>query len=832
MVGALPPPSLPAATPQVADAAASEAAGEAAWERQELAETLAALSAAGADVSALWSQCWRQYCRQQELFPSDGLEDLDAARLEPRAVALRAPAAFTQHAAAHPFAVLAAAAASASAAGGSSSGGPRRPLLPPPLQALVARHHRRRAAASELASEPAPVVFLARTFLDRAANMLRPLPWALLEPTALQPSPSEEARLPGAAAAEATGAATWGGRGPVAPAPSAADPVPASVLRGFEAARRCLDLARPPDTLPCREAEAARLRSFFEEGIRQGGLGGAVYISGMPGTGKTATVRAVLQALRAEALAAAERAARDGMRAAAKQAATKRAKGLGQAEMEQTESVAANGKKNPARRIEATFAYEFDHGDDDEDEGVDVYGRVDRHAAAPDAPVPVFDVVEINAFSLRSAHELYSRILEGVTGEQLPPKRAAGRLEQLFSADGTDCFADEHGPDAVGPGPAASLQSAGATAAGGAIKTRGFAGTRRTRSRRCTVLVVDEIDCLVTQKQTVLYNLFDWPTRPDVQLIVVGIANTMDLPERLLPKVASRLGMERIVFGSYKKEQITLIIADRLKCLPAGMTVFDEDALRLCGAKVASLFGDVRRALQICRKATEVAEGRLRNYYVQLQEKSKECGTSVTQLEVERESLALGTGVAAAAAGAHRSMRHRNTISATSVTIQDINAAAAHLGGRLTQPILWSCTPIQRLLLMGVVILTRRSGISMASLEDVYAEISLILNTCGHRQCAPPAEYWTSEQALEEDPSTASATFASSWMNSLYDPASPPSLSMLTSAASMLERFHILNIFESPVLRWPFLALAIEPGDVAQAFAQDVIGSRVLEALR
>lgn len=35
----------------------------------------------------------------------------------------------------------------------------------------------------------------------------------------------------------------------------------------------------------------------------------------------------------------------------------------------------------------------------------------------------------------------------------------------------------------------------------------------------------------------VLYNLFEWPTRANSRLVVVGIANTMDLPERLLPKV-------------------------------------------------------------------------------------------------------------------------------------------------------------------------------------------------------------------------------------------------------------------------------------------------------
>lgn len=58
----------------------------------------------------------------------------------------------------------------------------------------------------------------------------------------------------------------------------------------------------------------------------------------------------------------------------------------------------------------------------------------------------------------------------------------------------------------------------------------------------------------------VLYNLFEWPTLRHSRLVVVGIANTMDLPERLLPKVLSRLGLARVVFSPYTRDQIRTII--------------------------------------------------------------------------------------------------------------------------------------------------------------------------------------------------------------------------------------------------------------------------------
>lgn len=39
-----------------------------------------------------------------------------------------------------------------------------------------------------------------------------------------------------------------------------------------------------------------------------------------------------------------------------------------------------------------------------------------------------------------------------------------------------------------------------------------------------------------------MYNLFDWPTHKKARLVVLTIANTMDLPERIMMnRVSSRL---------------------------------------------------------------------------------------------------------------------------------------------------------------------------------------------------------------------------------------------------------------------------------------------------
>ena len=61
-------------------------------------------------------------------------------------------------------------------------------------------------------------------------------------------------------------------------------------------------------------------------------------------------------------------------------------------------------------------------------------------------------------------------------------------------------------------------------------------------------------------KQDVLYHLFDWPTNSHAKLIVLSIANTMDLPERLMSqRVSSRLGMSRTAFLPYNFQQVCLV---------------------------------------------------------------------------------------------------------------------------------------------------------------------------------------------------------------------------------------------------------------------------------
>ena len=82
-----------------------------------------------------------------------------------------------------------------------------------------------------------------------------------------------------------------------------------------------------------------------------------------------------------------------------------------------------------------------------------------------------------------------------------------------------------------------------------------------------------------------LYNLCEWPSRQGSRLAVIGIANTLDLPERLMPRIASRLGSRRVVFQPYQREQLQAILSQRL--LDAGVAGgLEENAIKYAARMV------------------------------------------------------------------------------------------------------------------------------------------------------------------------------------------------------------------------------------------------------
>jgi origin recognition complex subunit 1 len=66
------------------------------------------------------------------------------------------------------------------------------------------------------------------------------------------------------------------------------------------------------------------------------------------------------------------------------------------------------------------------------------------------------------------------------------------------------------------------------------------------------------------------------------------------------------IGLTRITFPGYTHDQLMQIIQSRLEGVPGNIVL--PDAAQFAARKVAAVSGDARRALDICRRAVEIAE--------------------------------------------------------------------------------------------------------------------------------------------------------------------------------------------------------------------------------
>lgn len=140
--------------------------------------------------------------------------------------------------------------------------------------------------------------------------------------------------------------------------------------------------------------------------------------------------------------------------------------------------------------------------------------------------------------SLTNPNLVYTVLAENITGRRMNPASAATFLDDFFKKkDKAKCLQN--------------LMSGKGRSKGRITKNQSDV---KKAGEKLRIVLIDELDALVTKKQTLLYNLFDWPCHANSRLLVIAIANTMDLPERLQPKIKSRIGNNRLVYEPYNKD--------------------------------------------------------------------------------------------------------------------------------------------------------------------------------------------------------------------------------------------------------------------------------------
>ncbi|KAI9865974.1 MAG: AAA ATPase [Trichoglossum hirsutum] len=156
---------------------------------------------------------------------------------------------------------------------------------------------------------------------------------------------------------------------------------------------------------------------------------------------------------------------------------------------------------------------------------------------------------------------------------------------------------------------------------------RGIFTPKRKTAGGVFIVVLDEIDHLLTLDLEVLYTIFEWSLHRSSRLILIGIANALDLTDRFLPRLKARkLKPQLLPFLPYTAPQIASIITTRLQSLlpekdeqgtvAAGYVPFlHPAAIQLCSKKVASQTGDLRKVFDICRRAIDLIESETKQKY-------------------------------------------------------------------------------------------------------------------------------------------------------------------------------------------------------------------------
>lgn len=141
---------------------------------------------------------------------------------------------------------------------------------------------------------------------------------------------------------------------------------------------------------------------------------------------------------------------------------------------------------------------------------------------------------------------------------------------------------------------------------------------------RSYVVVLDEIDQLLNLDIGILYSLFEMSFQRGSRMVLVGIANALDLTDRFLPRLKARnLKPTLLPFLPYTAPQIASVLSSRCRSLLSKDNKVDAaftplllgPAITLISKKVASQTGDLRKAFDIAQRVIDVVEAETRDKF-------------------------------------------------------------------------------------------------------------------------------------------------------------------------------------------------------------------------
>ncbi|TVY94555.1 Cell division control protein [Lachnellula willkommii] len=294
---------------------------------------------------------------------------------------------------------------------------------------------------------------------------------------------------------------------------------------------------------------------------------------------------------------------------------------------------------------------------------------------------PVTKKAYVNCMSLKTSKDLYGSLLESLCDEEVLEGDEVKTLQGMFAP--------------------------------------------KKKAKNVYVVTLDEIDHVLSLDLEILYKLFEWSLQKTSHLILVGIANALDLTDRFLPRLKARnLKPQLLPFLPYSAAQIKTVITTRLKSLvtadsptPDYLPFLHPAAVDLCSRKVSSQTGDLRKAFDICRRAIDLIESEVKQKHEQaLQEEMLQHSPSKKPLE-ENVNLSspVGISVGASTKSLAQSLATLTVETAPRASIAHVNKITSSTFGNGANQRLKTLNLQQKAALCALVALEKRKRMAAAN---------------------------------------------------------------------------------------------------------------------